>query len=158
MKHFNTGTLLIAPNTLLILSSKHSFPWKQVRERNTSWRAVITYSWQMKQRSSKPAKEWLPIIQQVKTSRTKSSVWQEENLSLLLLSPWDLFSRPLFGTCFLEQHLFLEGDCSLSSVLGSCINGMNEWLLFWAKEKLQNNKHQTSIWSKDSPPSCCCCS
>ena len=71
---------------------------------------------------------------------------------------YDFFSRPLFGTCFLEQHLFLQGYCSISSVLGSRIKDMDEWLLLLAKEKLQYNIKQTNIWSKDDPPSCCCCS
>lgn len=133
---------------------------KQARERNTCWSSLIPYSRQMEQQSSKTAKEWLPIIQRVNSSRTKSSVGQEGNLSALLLSPWDLFSRPLFWTCFLEQHLFLEDDCSLSSVLGSRIKDKNEerMRLLWGKEKLQNNKHQASIWSKDGPSSWCCCS
>lgn len=96
----------------------------------------------MKQRSIKMAKEVLPIIRQLKTSRTKSFIRQERNLSVFLLSLWDFFSRPLLDTCLLEQHLFLEVYCTMSSVLGSHIKDMDEWLLLLAKEKLQHNIKQ----------------
>lgn len=54
----------------------------------------------MTQQSSETALEQVPSIQQVKTSRTKSSVRQEGNLSALLLSPEICLADPCLAPAF----------------------------------------------------------